>query len=107
VANAGWDRWTPVNAAAIGAHVIGSVGQLRANKERVARQQGRRRPGRRRCRLLGGRALRARETGPGGPRPLTGPDDPRTSTCRRIDWSTYREVTRSRATACVGRFPGA
>jgi hypothetical protein len=40
VANAGWDRWTPVNAAAIGAHLIGSVGQLRANKERVARQQG-------------------------------------------------------------------
>jgi hypothetical protein len=40
VANAGWDRWTPVNAAAIGAHLIGSVGQLRANKERVAQQQG-------------------------------------------------------------------
>ena len=40
VANAGWDRWTPVNAAAIGAHLIGSVGQLRANKERVAAQQG-------------------------------------------------------------------
>jgi hypothetical protein len=40
VANAGWDRWTPVNAAAIGAHLIGSVGQLRANKERVAGQQG-------------------------------------------------------------------
>ena len=35
VANAGWDRWTPVNAAAIGAHLIGSVGQLRANKTRV------------------------------------------------------------------------
>ena len=30
VANAGWDRWTPVNAAAIGAHLVGSVGQLRA-----------------------------------------------------------------------------
>ena len=28
VANAGWDRWTPVNAAAIGAHLAGSVGQL-------------------------------------------------------------------------------
>jgi len=40
VANAGWDRWTPVNAAAIGAHLIGSVGQLRANKARVAQQQG-------------------------------------------------------------------
>jgi hypothetical protein len=40
VANAGWDRWTPINAAAIGAHLVGSVGQLRANKERVAAQQG-------------------------------------------------------------------
>jgi hypothetical protein len=40
VANAGWDRWTPVNAAAIGAHLVGSVGQLRANKQRVAGQQG-------------------------------------------------------------------
>ena len=40
VANAGWDRWTPVNAAAIGAHLIGSVGQLAGNKDRVAQQQG-------------------------------------------------------------------
>ena len=40
VANAGWDRWTPVNAAAIGAHLVGSVGQLGANKERVAGQKG-------------------------------------------------------------------
>jgi hypothetical protein len=40
VANAGWDRWTPVNAAAIGAHVVGSVGQLIGNRGRVARQQG-------------------------------------------------------------------
>ncbi len=40
VANAGWDRWTPVNAAAIGAHLVGSVGQLGANKRRVAEQQG-------------------------------------------------------------------
>jgi hypothetical protein len=40
VANAGWDRWTPVNAVAIGAHLVGSVGQLRANRGRVAQQQG-------------------------------------------------------------------
>jgi hypothetical protein len=40
VANAGWDRWTPVNAAAIGAHLVGSVGLLGANKERVAGQKG-------------------------------------------------------------------
>ncbi|HZH20179.1 MAG TPA: hypothetical protein VEZ18_08275 [Geodermatophilus sp.] len=40
VANAGWDRWTPVNAAAIGAHLVGSVGQLLANRRRLAEQQG-------------------------------------------------------------------
>jgi len=40
VANAGWDRWTPVNAAAVGAHLAGSVGQLGGNKGRLAAQQG-------------------------------------------------------------------
>jgi hypothetical protein len=40
VANVGWNRWTPVNAVAIGAHLIGSVGLLSANKSRVAAQQG-------------------------------------------------------------------
>ncbi|MBV9821304.1 MAG: hypothetical protein JO144_03600 [Actinobacteria bacterium] len=40
VANTGWDRWTPVNAAAIGAHLLGSVGELLDNRERVAAQQG-------------------------------------------------------------------
>ena len=40
VANAGWDRWTPINALAIGAHLVGSVGQLVGNKNRVAQQQG-------------------------------------------------------------------
>lgn len=40
VANAGWDRWTPVNAAAIGAHLVGSVGQLAGNRDRLAKQQG-------------------------------------------------------------------
>ena len=40
VANAGWDRWTPINIVAIGAHLVGSVGQLKANKERVAQQRG-------------------------------------------------------------------
>lgn len=40
VANTGWDRWTPVNAAAIGAHLVGSVGQLVGNKGRLAGQQG-------------------------------------------------------------------
>ena len=40
VANTGWDRWTPVNAAAIGLHLAGSVGQLVGNKGRVGGQQG-------------------------------------------------------------------
>jgi hypothetical protein len=40
VANAGWDRWTPVNAVAIGMHVVGSVGQLIGNRARVAQQEG-------------------------------------------------------------------
>jgi hypothetical protein len=40
VANTGWDRWTPVNAAAIGAHVIGSIGQIGGNQARLAQQEG-------------------------------------------------------------------
>jgi hypothetical protein len=40
VANAGWARWTPVNAAAIGAHLLGGAGLLRANRGRVAAQRG-------------------------------------------------------------------
>jgi hypothetical protein len=40
VANVGWNRWTPVNAAAIGAHLVGSVGELVGNKGRIAAQEG-------------------------------------------------------------------
>lgn len=40
VANSGWDRWTPVNAAAIAMHLVGSVGQLASNKSRLASQSG-------------------------------------------------------------------
>lgn len=40
VANAGWDRWTPVNAAAIGAHLAGSVGLLLRDAQRLQTQQG-------------------------------------------------------------------
>ena len=40
VANTGWDRWTPVNAAAIGLHLVGSVGQLAGNKGRLGAQEG-------------------------------------------------------------------
>ncbi|HET9291274.1 MAG TPA: hypothetical protein VFQ49_09340 [Actinomycetes bacterium] len=40
VANAGWNRWTPVNLAGIAAHVAGGAVLLGANKGRVASQQG-------------------------------------------------------------------
>lgn len=40
VANVGWDRWTPVNAAAIAAHLVGSVGMLSSDAGRVAAQKG-------------------------------------------------------------------
>jgi hypothetical protein len=40
VANVGWDRWTPVNAVAIGSHLVGAVGQVLGNKGRIAGQRG-------------------------------------------------------------------
>jgi hypothetical protein len=40
VANEGWDRWTPVNAVAIGAHLVGSVGLLRRDHGRIKAQHG-------------------------------------------------------------------
>lgn len=40
VANEGWNRWTPVNAVAIGTHLVGAVGQLVGNRRRVAQQEG-------------------------------------------------------------------
>jgi hypothetical protein len=40
VANAGWNRWTPVNLAGITAHLAGGTVLLGANKGRVASQQG-------------------------------------------------------------------
>jgi hypothetical protein len=40
VANAGWNRWTPVNLAGIAAHLAGGAVLLGANKGRVAGQQG-------------------------------------------------------------------
>ena len=36
----GWAAWAPVQAVAIGAHLIGSVGMLRADSGRVAAQPG-------------------------------------------------------------------
>ena len=40
VVNEGWDRWTPLNAGAIGAHLLGGAAILLANRKRVAGQQG-------------------------------------------------------------------
>jgi hypothetical protein len=40
VASAGWARWAPVSAAAIGAHAIGSIGIFLANRDRVRDQKG-------------------------------------------------------------------
>jgi hypothetical protein len=40
VASAAWAKWTPMNAAAIGAHLAGAVGELVTESPRVARQSG-------------------------------------------------------------------
>ncbi|MFF7183287.1 hypothetical protein [Streptomyces sp. NPDC008121] len=40
IASAGWAKWTPVNAVAIGAHLFGGGGLLAVNAPRVATQQG-------------------------------------------------------------------
>lgn len=40
VANTGWDRWTPVNAGAIGVHLVGAVGLLKHDLGRISKQQG-------------------------------------------------------------------
>jgi hypothetical protein len=40
VVSAGWARWAPVSAAAIGAHLIGATGLLLANRDRVRDQKG-------------------------------------------------------------------
>jgi len=40
VAAAGWGRWAPLNFVAVGAHVIGGLGLVIANRDRVAKQAG-------------------------------------------------------------------
>lgn len=40
VANAGWTRWTPVNLAAIGAHLTGAAILTATNKGRITGQKG-------------------------------------------------------------------
>ncbi|MEO8830453.1 hypothetical protein [Lapillicoccus sp.] len=40
VAAAGWARWSPVAAASIGAHIVGGIGLVIANRDRVQNQKG-------------------------------------------------------------------
>ncbi|KIQ17572.1 hypothetical protein [Rhodococcus sp. MEB064] len=40
VANEGWDRWTPVNAAAIGVHLAGAAALLKNDYGRMKTQDG-------------------------------------------------------------------
>lgn len=40
IAADGWARWAPVNAAAIGTHLVGGLGLLLANRHRVRGQKG-------------------------------------------------------------------
>jgi hypothetical protein len=40
IATAGWKRWAPVNALAIGAHLVGGGMIVVANRQRVATQSG-------------------------------------------------------------------
>jgi hypothetical protein len=87
VASAGWAKWTPVNAAAIGAHLGGATAILVANKGRVAGQKG----------VLANTVAKAALTGAAlgvtaysrvlgkkietaGPVPADGPTDPSTET---------------------------
>ena len=39
-ASAGWARWSPVAATAVGAHLVGGLGLLLANRDRVRSQSG-------------------------------------------------------------------
>jgi hypothetical protein len=40
VAASGWARWSPVAAAAIGAHLLGGAGLVRAHRGRIGSQAG-------------------------------------------------------------------
>ncbi|WP_435271141.1 hypothetical protein [Streptomyces sp. 1222.5] len=40
IASAGWTKWMPVSAAAIGAHLYGGSGLLAVNAHRIAKQKG-------------------------------------------------------------------
>lgn len=40
LSGAGWNKWAPVNAAAVGVHLVGGTGILLANRKRAALQKG-------------------------------------------------------------------
>src|SRR5262245_60216674 len=40
IASTGWARWTPVNLAAIGAHLVGGAAIVAANRKRIGGQRG-------------------------------------------------------------------
>ena len=40
VSSIGWAKWSPVNALAIGAHLIGGAGLLAENRKRAVAQKG-------------------------------------------------------------------
>lgn len=40
LSSVGWARWAPVNALAIGAHAVGGIGLMIANKKRIKYQKG-------------------------------------------------------------------
>ncbi|WP_433618688.1 hypothetical protein ACQP2P_21920 [Dactylosporangium sp. CA-139114] len=40
ISSIGWDRWAPVNMAAIGAHLVGAAGILASERRRVFGQRG-------------------------------------------------------------------
>ncbi len=40
LASRGWARWAPINAAAVGLHLVGGLALLSANRERVRHQPG-------------------------------------------------------------------
>ncbi|MGW6486774.1 hypothetical protein [Streptomyces sp. NPDC055056] len=40
IASAGWAKWAPLGALAVGANLLGGAGLLAANRDRVTRQRG-------------------------------------------------------------------
>jgi hypothetical protein len=40
LSSVGWGAWRPLQVAAVGAHLVGSIGMLRADRGRVATQSG-------------------------------------------------------------------